>query len=78
LSLTQRQQQLKDESMGYGLMDTFARYFNGQSLDPIVTQPPRWQILTRGNVATAHFDSQDNYVGYPDYAAAWANLWKAN
>jgi ABC-type sugar transport system substrate-binding protein len=66
------------ESMGYGLMDTFARYFNGQSLDPIVTEPARWQILTRSNVATAHFDSQDNYIGYPDYAAAWANLWKAN
>jgi ABC-type sugar transport system substrate-binding protein len=66
------------ESMGFGLIDTFARYFNGQSLSPIVTEPPQWQLLTRTNIASAHFDSQDNYIGYPDFASAWAKLWKAN
>lgn len=66
------------ESMGYGLIDSFARYFNGQSLNPIVTEPPSWQIVTRSNIASAHFDSQGNYIGYSDYATAWANLWKAN
>ena len=66
------------ESMGYGLIDSFARYFNGQSLNPIVTEPPSWQILTRGNIASAHFDRQDNYIGYSDYATAWASLWKVN
>ena len=66
------------ESMGMGLIDTFARYFNGQSLSPIVTEPPQWQLLTRTNIASAHFDSQDNYIGYPDFASAWAKLWKAN
>jgi ribose transport system substrate-binding protein len=66
------------ESMGYGLIDSFARYFNGQSLSPIVTEPPSWQILTSSNIASAHFDSEDNYIGYSDYAAAWAKLWKAN
>jgi hypothetical protein len=66
------------ESMGFGLIDTFARYFNGQSLSPIVTEPPQWQILTRSNIASAHFDSQDNYIGYADFAAAWAKLWDVN
>ena len=66
------------ESMGYGLIDSFARYFNGQSLNPIVTEPPSWQILTPSNIASAHFDSQDNYIGYADYAAAWAKLWKVS
>jgi ABC-type sugar transport system substrate-binding protein len=66
------------ESMGMGLIDTFARYFNGQSLSPIVTEPPQWQLLTRTNIGSAHFDSQDNYVGYPDFEAAWAKLWKAS
>lgn len=64
------------ESMGYGLIDSFARYFNGQSLNPIVTEPPSWQILTRSNIASAHLDGEDNYIGYSDYAAAWAKLWK--
>ena len=66
------------ESMGFGLIDTFARYFNGQSLSPIVTEPSSWQILTRSNIASAHFDSQDNYIGYADYASAWAKLWRVN
>jgi len=66
------------ESMGYGLIDSFARYFNGQSLSPIVTEPPSWQILTRSDIASAHFDSADNYVGYSDYSTAWATLWKVN
>jgi ribose transport system substrate-binding protein len=63
------------ESMGFGLIDTFARYFNGQSLSPIVTEPPQWQLLTRTNITSAHFDSQDNYIGYADLSAAWAKLW---
>jgi ABC-type sugar transport system substrate-binding protein len=66
------------ESMGFGLIDTFARYFNGQSLTPIVTEPSSWQILTRSNIASAHFDSQDNYIGYADFAAAWAKLWRVS
>jgi ABC-type sugar transport system substrate-binding protein len=66
------------ESMGFGLIDSFARYFNGQSLSPIVTEPSTWQLLTRSNIASAHFDSQDNYIGDADFAAAWAKLWKVN
>ena len=66
------------ESMGMGLIDTFARYFNGESLSPIVTEPSSWQILTRTNISSAHFDSQDNYIGYADFSAAWAKLWKVS
>jgi hypothetical protein len=40
-----------------------------------MSEPPQWQLLTRANIASAHFDSQDNYIGYADFAAAWAKLW---
>jgi ribose transport system substrate-binding protein len=64
------------ESMGYGLIDTFARHFNGDSLDPVFNENPSWQILTKDNVAKAEIDRKGNYIGYQDFNNAWAALWK--
>lgn len=61
--------------LGYGLIDALARHFNGESLDPVFDEKPSWQILTKDNVGDAALDSQNNYIGYADYPAAFAKLW---
>jgi hypothetical protein len=60
---------------GFQLMDALARHFEGGSLAPVVTETPPWQILTSSNIGSAVLDSQDNYVGYANYEAAFAKLW---
>jgi ribose transport system substrate-binding protein len=60
---------------GFQLMDALARHFEGDSLAPVVKEAPPWQILTSGNIGSAVLDSQDNYVGYANYEAAFAKLW---
>jgi ribose transport system substrate-binding protein len=62
--------------LGYGLIDTLARNFNGDSLDPVFQENPSWQILTADNIGSAVLDSQNNYVGYADYPAAFGKLWQ--
>jgi ribose transport system substrate-binding protein len=62
--------------LGYGLIDTFARHFNGDSLDPVFKENPAWQILTKDNVGSAVLDGQGNYVGYAAYPTAFAKLWR--
>ena len=61
---------------GYGLIDTLARHFNGESLAPVFAEKPSWQILTKDNIGDAAIDSQNNYIGYADYAGAFAKLWQ--
>lgn len=61
--------------LGYGLIDTLARYFDGDSLNPVVQEIPSWQILTKNNIASAVLDAQGNYIGYSGYQAAFAKLW---
>jgi ribose transport system substrate-binding protein len=60
---------------GFQLMDALARHFEGDSLAPVVKETPPWQILTSSNIGSAVLDSQDNYVGYANYEAAFAKLW---
>jgi ribose transport system substrate-binding protein len=60
---------------GFQLMDALARHFDGDSLAPVVKETPPWQILTSTNIGSAALDSQDNYVGYANYEAAFAKLW---
>jgi ribose transport system substrate-binding protein len=60
---------------GFQLMDALARHFEGDSLAPVVKETPPWQILTSSNIGGAVLDSQDNYVGYANYEAAFAKLW---
>jgi ribose transport system substrate-binding protein len=64
--------------LGYGLIDTLARHFNGESLDPVVKEKPAWQILTKDNIGTAAIDAQNNYLGYADYGPAFGKLWKVS
>jgi ribose transport system substrate-binding protein len=60
---------------GFQLMDALARHFDGDSLAPVTQETPPWQILTSANIGSAALDSQDNYIGYAGYEAAFAKLW---
>jgi ribose transport system substrate-binding protein len=61
--------------LGFSLIDVLARHFNGDPLTPNVSADAPFQILTKDNIGSAALDSQQNYVGYPDYADAYAKLW---
>jgi ribose transport system substrate-binding protein len=63
--------------LGWRIADAFARAFNGDDMAPANDSLLPTQVLTQENIGAAPMDEASGvYVGYPEYEAAFKELWQ--